>query len=207
VTGSVEGPGASGKHLEFVEAVGSFFRDDPARILAVAGRLRGPSRTLESTVQGTSMGRTLPPGSRIRIDLAERAAYDVGEVVAFLAGSQLIVHRVVARRRRGPGQYLLTLGDAALVPDAPVVHGHVLGTVTGVGDGTGWAAPGPRPERSPRARVLTAGLQAILAGVLVVSPRGARRLARLLHRSAELASRAISGARRRPPEPRPPVTA
>jgi hypothetical protein len=167
-----------------VRAVAAFFREDPARILAVASRLRGPDRTLESTVEGMSMGRTLPPGSRIRIALADRQGYDVGEVVAFLAGGQVVVHRVVHRGRAGRARgYVLTRGDAPLAPDAPVAEESILGPVTGVQRDGLWVPVDGRPWQTLRARVVRRLLLTLVAGVLRVSPRVAQRLARVLHRS------------------------
>jgi hypothetical protein len=180
--------------LDPVRAVATFFREDPSRILAVASRLRGPDRSLESTVEGLSMGRTLPPGSRIRIDFVERDGYEVGEVVAFVAGGQVVVHRVVYRGRAGPARgYVLTRGDAPLAPDAPVPERSIIGAVGAVQRDGRWEAVGGRPWQTRRARVVRALLLVWVAGVLRVSPRVAHALAFFLHRS----ERALRGARAR----------
>jgi len=177
-----------------VRAVASFFRDDPARILTVAAMLRGRGRAVESTVEGASMGPTLPPGTRIRIELTDQGAYDVGDVVAFLAGAQIVVHRVVRRGRTGGARGCLVLrGDATLVPDAPVRHAEILGVVTGIRRGGIWDPVGPSPRRSLRARVAMSLLLVVVAGALQVSPRLAGSVAIALHR----ATRALRRARRR----------
>lgn len=169
-----------------VQAVATFFLEDPARILAVASGLRGPDRAVESTVEGMSMGRTLPAGSRIRIQLVNRLGYEVGEVVAFLAGSQVIVHRVVHRARWGAGRgYLVTRGDVTLVPDPPVDQTHVLGAVTEVQYEGSWVAVSGRLRRSLKARVTVSLLLAAVASVLAMSPRAARSFANFLYRSAK----------------------
>ena len=190
---------------DVVAAVGRLLTVDPSRTIAVARTLSGPDRTVESTVSGTSMGSGLPPGSRIRIALARRDRFEAGEVVAYVVGSQLVVHRVVHRGRALAARgYLITCGDATLVPDPPVDQGHVLGSVTGVWRGGAWA-----PLAAPAARTLHArmarGLCASLAvGGLYVSPRATARALRALFRAARAvqASRARR-ARRRAISPSP----
>jgi hypothetical protein len=193
---SVGGAKAPAPRLDPRQAVATFFRDDPDRILAVAAHLRGADRVLESTVEGMSMGRTLPPGSRIRIALAPPRAYHVGEVIAFVAGGQVVVHRVVHRgRARGGRGYLLTRGDAPLAPDEPVAEDAILGVVTGVDRDGQWVPPGPRPWQTQRARLARRLLLLLVAGGLWISPRVAQGLALALRRS-EGAARAVRTRRR-----------
>jgi hypothetical protein len=201
--------GTSSPGPDPIQAVGRFFREDPARILAVAARVRAPERTLESTVEGMSMGRTLPAGSRIRIELADRGRYEVGEVVAFLGGKHVVVHRVVRRGRRGAaGGYLLTRGDAALVPDPPVEEGRVLGAVTGVARDGGWVAVNACPRPAYHVRAGTWLLLAAAASLLRVSPRAAAAFVTAVHRCAHLVRRATrTRAPVGPPGPKPPGAA
>jgi hypothetical protein len=176
---------------DLTEAVGSFFRHDPGRLLAMAARLRGPGRVVDSTVRGDSMGRTIPAGSRIRIALVPEAHPRVGEVVAFLEGTQVVVHRVVHRGAFGPGRgYLLTRGDASLVPDLPLPERRILGPVTVAGDGDHWPAPGPRPRRSLQARLVTGALHAVTVVALWGGPGAATAVVSRLRR-AELLSRRL----------------
>jgi hypothetical protein len=182
--------------LDPVQAVSRFFREDPARILAVASRLRAPDRAIESTVVGMSMGRTIPAGSRIQIELGERGRYERGEVVAFLAGDHIVVHRVVGRVGRGARGYLLTRGDAALVPDPPIDEACILGAVTAIRREQGWTAPGGRAEVSFPARVITSVVLVAVVGLLRLHPRAAAAFITCLHRAARPLRR---GARRRPP--------
>lgn len=169
---------------ELVAAIGSLIMTDPARIIAVARSLRGPDRSIESTVTGMSMGAGLPPGSRIRIDLVERDQYEIGEIVAYVHGKKVIVHRVVHRGLAGTAAgLLLTRGDAPLVPDPPVPHGNVLGPVSALWNGGAWV----RPD-NPRMRALTArAVMGLMLGasiaMLYMSPRATSALLTLLYRS------------------------
>jgi hypothetical protein len=169
--------------MDAVRAAEAFFREDPLRILAVADRLRGPDRSVESTVEGVSMGRTIPPGSRIRFDLADRDRYAVGDVLAFVAAGKVVVHRLVYRGRRGAARdQLLTRGDAALVPDQPLTTDRILGPVTAILRADAWI-PLDRPaRRSGPAGLIAAAALAAVAGALQVSPRAAAALVRLFHR-------------------------
>ena len=71
---------------EITRAVESLLRAEPARMAKLLDALRAPGRYVESTVQGMSMGRGLPSGSRIRIELVTPECFAVGTVIAFLAG-------------------------------------------------------------------------------------------------------------------------
>jgi hypothetical protein len=187
-----------------VQAVATFFREDPARILAVASHLRDPGRTVESTVAGMSMGRTLPPGTRIRIDLGGPAAGAVGDVVTFVAGSQVVVHRVIARGWGAGRGFLVTRGDIALAPDRPVREDTVLGAVTGVWEGGAWVAPPGAPRGSRRARAARAGCLWAVTVLLTVSPRAAQGLAAVLQRLEKVVREAIWDTR--PGRPSGPAT-
>jgi len=189
---------------EILDAIGRLLRADPARTLAVAQSLRAPGRSFESTVTGMSMGSVLGSGSRIRIALVHRDRYEAGEVVAYLADGQVIVHRVVHRGRAAAARgYLITQGDATLVPDPPVDHGRILGPVTGVWRAGGWVPPSGPPRRPLRAKLARALSLATAVGALYVSPRATARALTALHRTAGAlrAARARSGRRRAPGPP------
>jgi hypothetical protein len=173
--------------LDPIQAGAAFFREDSARILAVAASLRGPDRSVESTIEGKSMEGTLPPGTRIRIELRDRASYEVGEVVAFLSRGKIVVHRVAHKSQRGAARgRLLTRGDAALVPDPAIDVASVLGAVTRIDRDGGWVPPDGRPRRSLPARVVASLALAVVAHVLEASPRAAEVVVRLLHRGRPL---------------------
>ena len=191
---------------ELAQAVGALLEADPDRIVALASSLRAPARSIESTVEGMSMGRGLPPASRIRIELIDRTLYEVGEVVAFLTGSKVVVHRVVHRGRgTGASGHLLTRGDAMLVPDPPVEQLRILGPVTGVWREGRWTALDGPPRRSLRARSVARLALWAAIGTLSLSPRSATRVLGLLHRAERALRRAsvwMAGRRVSGSEPR-----
>jgi hypothetical protein len=165
-------------HAEVTRAIGSLICRDGERVLAVASRYRTPPQTIESTVQGWSMRDAIPDGSRIRIKLNEPGTEKVGDVVAFLVGTRVVVHRVVYCGRRQPAVgHLLTRGDARIVPDPPLAKAHLLGTVTGIAGGDGWVQVGPR-QRYSAVRELVVTLVAVaVSRVLESDPGFARALA------------------------------
>ena len=192
--------------LDLIDAVGNLLQADPARIVALASILRAPNRSIESTVEGMSMGQGLPPGSRIRIELIERARYDTGEVVAYLFDGQVIVHRVVHRGRIGVAAgHVLTRGDATLVPDPPVGRDRILGPVKGVWREGRWMELSGPPRRSLRARAASSLLLIAAMGALYLSPRATASMLIVLNRAARVLRVALAR-RFRPHTPVPPAT-
>jgi hypothetical protein len=178
---------------DLAAAVATLLRDDQDRILGLAARLRAPNRVVESTVKGMSMGSSLPPGSRIRIELSHHQRFEIGAVVAFVGGNQVIVHRVVHNSR----DHLLTRGDAKLVPDAPVRRDQVLGPVTAVISNGSWMGLALPRERSLRSRICSAAILSIAVGMLHLSPSVTATVMRSLHRlESRLRSIAMRRARR-----------
>lgn len=179
--------------LDLIEGARRFFQENPARILTVASGLRAPDRTIESTVLGVSMGRTVPEGSRIRIELGAPRRYDRGEVIAFVAAHHVVVHRVVCPARRWPQGLLLTRGDAELIPDPPVDADRVLGAVAAIQQDGRWVPVERRPWRSVRSCVLASVLLVLVGCALQASPRVAAALVKLLRRGP---ARLAAGLRR-----------
>jgi len=95
--------------------------------LHALGALLGRSgKIIESEISGTSMGSTLPPGSRIRIRPLHQADYRQGQVVAFVSGHSVFAHRIISRSRQG----VLTRGDNRSWCDLPLPWPALLGLVT-----------------------------------------------------------------------------
>lgn len=90
--------------------------------LAVIRSFLASGETLEFTVSGGSMGRTLPPGSLVRV--AARPPR-LGELVLYDYGLGAAVHRAVWRRR----DRVYQMGDAQR-GGTWLTPGQILGTVT-----------------------------------------------------------------------------
>ena len=134
----------------------------PALLLATSALLGQQGRVIESRVQGASMGRTLPAGTAIRVRCTPGAECRTGDIIAFLAGTTPVVHRVVGRGSRG--RYLLTRGDGTWMCDPPVVEDLVVGVVAEWHDGAAWrpaaqlSAPAPSTRADLFQRALTRAL-------------------------------------------------
>jgi hypothetical protein len=121
---------------------------DAREIIAVASLLGRDGRTIDSTIVGQSMGRTLAAGSRVRIRCADEPA-PAGAVVVVAVEGALFAHRMVGRGRgRRARGYVVTRGDGTVLCDAPVEVDRVIGIVAEYHDGEGWrpvSGPAPRP--------------------------------------------------------------
>jgi len=110
--------------------VGDFIRANERPLKAAATLLRGA--LTESRVAGGSMGTSVPDGAVIQIAMAAEPMKR-GDVVAFLAADKTLVHRVRWRGHMPSARnWLLTQGDALVLPDAPVKGDAVLGRVEAV---------------------------------------------------------------------------
>ena len=172
------------------------------RFLAIASFLKAHGQEIECRVDGTSMGATLPARSQVRIRCGEPDEYVRDAIVAFVAGSRIVSHRIVHRGRRGPAsEYLITRGDGRVLPDPPVRLRSVLGTVTGVRVGERWVQPGSPLARPPLRRLPAMLLVLLAKAALELNVRLAERLAMGL-----LAARAALLGPKREPEPQGPET-
>ena len=151
--------------------------------LALAPLLRRAGSVIESEIRGPSMGRTLTPGTRIRIRCGDGLGHPPGTVIAFFGGNGLVGHRIVGagRDRRGP-RHLLTRGDGSLVPDPPIEPERVLGEVIEWHDGEGWRPLPAAPARTLVGRSAAAAMLLMVRLALVVDARLAVRGAILLAR-------------------------
>jgi hypothetical protein len=166
-----------------VHAVSSLLLDRPPLLLPLASQLREQQLEFESAIHGSSMAPAIPAGTRLRVrPLASQQHCEPGDVVFFLADDRYVVHRVVHRARWGAGRdHLLTCGDGAVAPDAPLRSDRVLGTVTAIQTAAGWRPVGPRTVTSSLYRRAIRGLAlASVILVLGVNPSAAGRLTTLL---------------------------
>jgi hypothetical protein len=169
----------SGERSERLSSFGSFIWADPARVLAAAGRHTGDGQAsvIECRLRGASMAPAIPPRSRIRIACTGKP-YRNGEVVAFMSDAQVVVHRIVYRRRlRGTDELLITRGDAMIIPDRPIEAGAVLGRVVAMATGTDWQPVGAQMLLPRRERLLASALLVVCVETLHVSVPLAQRLA------------------------------
>jgi hypothetical protein len=117
--------------------------EDLARLRAVSGKARA---AIHSQLRGVSMGSAIPDGARIRIRSGPDDMWHAGQAIAFLAGSRVMVHRIVYEGRRGPAQhFVLTQGDGNWLCDPPVNRSTVVGEVEAFSSGGEWqSVPAPR---------------------------------------------------------------
>jgi hypothetical protein len=129
------------------------------QLRAVAALWARSRREVSARFGGSSMEPTIPPGTEVLLACGRAPA--VGDVVAYVMGDQVVVHRLEARARGG---WLLTRGDAHVAPDLPVPARDVVATVVAVGD------PG-RPVAPAPASPARAGALAACRLALAVHPR------------------------------------
>jgi hypothetical protein len=141
--------------------------EDLARLRAVTARTRA---VIHSQLHGASMGAAIPDGARIRIRSGPEDMWHGGQVIAFLAGSRVTVHRIVYEGKRGPArQFVLTQGDGNWLCDPPVNRSTVVGEVEAFSTGDEWqaiAAPRIRFDR----RLVAGPSQALMRLTLEWSP-------------------------------------
>jgi hypothetical protein len=147
------------------------------QLAAVAALWSRAGRELAVRFTGASMEPAIASGAEVRLVCG--AACGPGDVIAVRAGSGVLVHRVVAGGRKG--QWILTRGDARLLPDPPARAADVIGRVTGRRAGSAFEDVPPAP-RSLAGRVVLAPFVALMraspaaGGALIAGLTGARRL-------------------------------
>lgn len=141
------------------------------------------------------MRPTIEPGEEVA--LACGAAFGEGDVVAYVRGDRLVLHRVL--RLRPDRGYMVTRGDALVLPDALVTElAGVLGTVRGVRRGGELVPLAGAPSSLARRVALRLWLAALVAG-----PVAGRRIIQVLLAARpllRLARRLTGSARPRPPQ-------
>jgi len=142
-------------------------------LTAVASLWRKTGRSLRARFGGSSMEPAIPAGALVSLRCGEAGAR--GDVIAFLAGGRLVVHRIVARA--ADGRWTLTRGDARILPDVPVTDPEaVLGRVTGLCRGAAVEAVAPLPG-SPVQR----GTARVFATLVHLSPGAGTAVLQAMH--------------------------
>ena len=144
----------------------------PQQLAAVAGIWTRSGKQLETSFGGTSMLPAIRPGQRVvidcRHDVSDRGA-KVGDVIAFLSGGQVIVHRVAGIRRG----WILPRGDANLLPDEPIEGlDAIIGRIVQVEGEDGAFGEVPPAPRGP----LRAMVSRVAVSLLAIHPHAARKL-------------------------------
>lgn len=127
---------------------------------------------------GRSMEPSIVSGGEVLLRCG--ASPRLGDVVAFVHADQVVVHRVVALSA-GRRWWLLTRGDAHVIPDLPLREPEALvGTVARIRRGSELVEPPP----PPRSRARGLALAVCLAGLRIHPALGAPlvRLLRFLRR-------------------------
>jgi hypothetical protein len=141
--------------------------NDLARLRALTGNSRA---VIHSVVRGASMGTAIPDGARVRIRSGSDDMWRVGKVIAFLAGSRVMVHRIVYEGHRGPARhFVLTQGDGNWLCDPPVNRSTVVGEVEAFSTGGEWHAIGAAQIR-PHRQLVARASQALMRLALERSP-------------------------------------
>jgi hypothetical protein len=146
-------------------------------------------REVECCVEGSSMGDTLPEGTRLRVRLSPASLVSPGAIVALVSGSRLVAHRLVGYVRRRGASYVITRGDAWLAPDPPVDSLALIGSVVGISNGEGWRPPPPERPRPLFDRMLARLCLSGVRALLLIDARLARWLSGRLHRVEAIAAR------------------
>lgn len=177
---------------------------DGDRLLAFSHFLKKGSCEFESTVLGGSMGKALPPGSRIRVRFAHDANLMAGQIVAYVASDRIVAHRIVKIAASRDDHYVITCGDSTVCCDAPMPVSAVIGILTGLRSHGIWKpAPPPQPRRLGF-RLLGNVLSCLVLSALWLNPRFANWVAARIFEARRVA---ITGAglvkrcaRRNPPK-------
>jgi hypothetical protein len=138
---------------------------------------------VESRLQGRSMGSALADGARIRIRPIREEELRRGQVIAFLGGSRVMVHRIVHRGSNpGARPYLITQGDGNWLCDPPIRTDVVAGAVERYCSRRGgWTDVEPA-QISWMRRAFALPFFLVLRGLLEASPESACRLANAMTR-------------------------
>lgn len=149
------------------DSIGSLLWGNPEAILQTVSHFKASNQAIECQLRGGSMETSIPRGASVRISLNADKPYQVGDIIAFVEGKGIWVHRVAYRgSRKRKVDYLITRGDACFYPDPPIKCNRVLGRVTHHFDRDGWTPtmtePGPGRSTSLIAKTLLIAISVLL---------------------------------------------
>ena len=121
------------------------------RLRAVAALWARGEREITARFAGTSMLPTIAPDAEVLLDCGH--VPEPGEIACYVRGDDVVVHRVVART--ADGRWLLTRGDASLLPDPPSRAADVLARIRKVRRDGRWTEPAPAPGSFVRAAAVS----------------------------------------------------
>jgi hypothetical protein len=140
---------------------------DLARLRALT---RKNAAVIHSDLRGTSMGSAIPDGARIRIRSGPEEVWRRGQVIAFLAGSRVIAHRIVHEGHRANARnFVVTQGDGNWFCDPPVNRSTILGEVEAFSAGGDWLDINA-PRIPLHRRVVALPSQALIRFLLECNP-------------------------------------
>lgn len=122
------------------------------QLRAVADLWRRTGKELTARFGGSSMEPTIPAGAEVILRCGADPAS--GDIIAFVHGDQVVLHRLVGASKRR--EWVLTRGDAHSIPDQPLFDPEALiGVVVGVRKGHEFVAPAPPPRSLGRRLALS----------------------------------------------------
>jgi hypothetical protein len=140
---------------------------DLARLRAFT---RKNAAVIHSDLRGMSMRPAIPDGARIRIRSDPEEIWHLGQVIAFLAGSRVMAHRIVYEGRRANARhFVMTQGDGNWLCDPPVNRSTILGEVEAFSTGGEWRAIDP-PRMPLHRRMVALPSQALMRWLLEFNP-------------------------------------
>ncbi len=95
-------------------------------------------------VSGVSMNPALEVGDLVVTREVDPDMIQIGDIIQFRRGGDLILHRVVEVERTRDSSFFITRGDANNVNDDPVLEGMIVGKVVLVIPKLGWLGIAPR---------------------------------------------------------------
>jgi hypothetical protein len=177
---------------------------DGERLLTFSRFLKNGPCQFESTIQGESMGKTVPAGSRIRVRFASDDNLRAGQIVTYIAEGRIVAHRLMRVSRSRGDRYVITCGDSTVCCDVPMPVSAVIGILTELQSNGIWK-PVPQPQpRSFGLRLAADAFSSVVVVALWLHPRCSKWIAAHIIETRATAMRVAAllrrWARRSPPK-------